>query len=108
MKIYVRSAVMNWDGEYEEEYGVLTQDNFSAKYDIIVFDTKRKANAWMNKLMASPTPDVFKKAVKSAKYVWDDALTNKIDGNLYYTDSSGYSDDFITLVNGYKDAILIV
>lgn len=102
MKRYIKANDYDVAFAYEEdqpEYGVMTQDNHSARYNLIIYKDRKTAERWRDKLIDDPSYKMFQRALRYAKYGWDDAISNNWVDDKYYTDASGYSDSYIIVVN---------
>lgn len=91
--------------EEVENYGVLTQDNYTAHLNILVFRFSDVANTWYDKLIQSPTSETFEAALKHDAYLLDDALADSVGVDRYYTDPSGYSNESFPLTNAKPSVI---
>lgn len=97
---YLRDCTsLNGFLEEVDAYGVLTQDNYTAHLNILVFRFADTANKWYEKLLKSPTRETFEAALKHDADLLDDALADSVGVDRYYTDASGYSNESFPLTN---------
>ena len=82
MKRYIKANDYDVAFAYEEdqpEFGVMTQDSNSARYNLIVYKDRKTAERWRDKLINDPSYKMFQRALRYAKYDWD-ACTYYVGG----------------------------
>lgn len=104
MYYYIRSSLYKEPQDYSGMFGILLLDEASSKIQVLVYDTKRKAENGFQRIQSKPTRDsVANEAWTNKAFDYMDKVSeSEIAGNKYYPDDSGV---YVTLLN--KEPITI-